>query len=240
VQQGIPVKWTITAPQGSINGCNNRMIIREYNIEHRFSTGENVIEFMPEKTGKFTYSCWMGMIRSSITVLEEGSAVAAASVADIGELPIPAGVVIPTDKVALAEIQKQGIEGSQYQMVTINLRDDGIDPALIVVQWGVPTVWTINNNSLDPGNSRLIFPAYRTQIDMKQGDNVIQLMPSADFDFSTGDNVFYGYVKVVDDLTRLDLDAIKTEVGNFETMMYPDGYFEAAAQGAACCGGSDT
>jgi sulfite exporter TauE/SafE/copper chaperone CopZ len=32
VQQGVPVKWIITAPQGSINGCNNRMIIREYKI----------------------------------------------------------------------------------------------------------------------------------------------------------------------------------------------------------------
>lgn len=27
VQAGIPVRWTIDAPQGSINGCNNRMII---------------------------------------------------------------------------------------------------------------------------------------------------------------------------------------------------------------------
>jgi sulfite exporter TauE/SafE len=71
VQRGVPVKWIITAPQGSINGCNNRMIIREYKIEHRLVPGENLIEFMPEKTGRFPYSCWMGMIRSSITVVEE-------------------------------------------------------------------------------------------------------------------------------------------------------------------------
>jgi sulfite exporter TauE/SafE len=77
VQQGIPVRWTINAPQGSINGCNNRMIVREYGIEHRFQTGDNVIEFMPERTGKFSYSCWMGMIRSSITVVAEGETIAA-------------------------------------------------------------------------------------------------------------------------------------------------------------------
>jgi sulfite exporter TauE/SafE/copper chaperone CopZ len=76
VQQGIPVKWTINAPQGSINGCNNRMIIREYKIEHRFKAGENVIEFTPDKTGRFSYSCWMGMIRSSITVVAEGENIA--------------------------------------------------------------------------------------------------------------------------------------------------------------------
>jgi sulfite exporter TauE/SafE len=74
VQAGTPVKWTINAPQGSINGCNNRMFIREYGIEHQFKTGENVIEFTPTTTGKFAYSCWMGMIRSSITVVEGGAA----------------------------------------------------------------------------------------------------------------------------------------------------------------------
>jgi plastocyanin domain-containing protein len=231
VQQGIPVKWTINAPQGSINGCNNRMIIREYKIEYRFKPGENIIEFTPDRTGKFSYSCWMGMIRSSITVVEEGQ-----NVADTGEPgidPTPAGVTIPADNIALAEIQEEG-----HQAVKINLRDDGIDPAVIVVQRNILTLWTINNNSLDPGNSRLVFPAYYTQIDMEQGENVVQLLPADDFDFSTGDNVFYGYVKVVDDIKKVDIEAIKAEVSEFETLIYPDAYFEAAAQGAGCCGGA--
>ncbi|MDR0708458.1 MAG: heavy metal transporter, partial [Spirochaetaceae bacterium] len=230
VQQGIPVKWTINAPQGSINGCNNRMIIREYKIEHRFTPGENVIEFTPGKTGKFPYSCWMGMIRSSITVVEEGQ-----SLADTGESglkPSPAGAAIPTDNIALAEIQEGG-----YQRVKINLRDDGIDPAIIIVQKGLPVSWLINNDSLDPGNSRLIFPAYYTQVDMVQGDNEINFIAADDFDFSSADNVFYGYVKVVDNLDNVDIETIKTEVSEHETLIYPEAYFETAAQGAACCGG---
>lgn len=71
VRAGIPVKWTITAEQGSINGCNNRIFIPEYNIEKRFELGENVIEFTPTETGTYVYSCWMGMIRSTITVVDE-------------------------------------------------------------------------------------------------------------------------------------------------------------------------
>ena len=71
VRAGTPVKWTVDAPEGSINGCNNRIFIREYGIEHTFSTGENIIEFMPENAGTFRYACWMGMIRSSITVIEK-------------------------------------------------------------------------------------------------------------------------------------------------------------------------
>jgi plastocyanin domain-containing protein len=70
VKQGIPVRWIINAPSGSINGCNNRFIIREYGIQHTFKEGDNVIEFLPEKTGRFPYACWMNMIRSTITVVD--------------------------------------------------------------------------------------------------------------------------------------------------------------------------
>lgn len=34
----------IDAPDGSINGCNNRILIQDYGIEYMFHTGENVIE----------------------------------------------------------------------------------------------------------------------------------------------------------------------------------------------------
>lgn len=72
VQANIPVRWVIDAPKGSINGCNNRMLIRDFGIEYSFQTGENVIEFTPTSSGKISYSCWMGMIRGSIYVTEEG------------------------------------------------------------------------------------------------------------------------------------------------------------------------
>lgn len=74
VQAGIPVKWIIYASEDQINGCNNTMNLSEYGItEYSLHPGENVIEFTPDKTGKFPYSCWMGMIRGSITVTENGS-----------------------------------------------------------------------------------------------------------------------------------------------------------------------
>jgi sulfite exporter TauE/SafE/copper chaperone CopZ len=69
VKAGTPVKWVIDAPQGTINGCNRQMFIPEYDIEHEFQTGENVIEFVPDSPGVYAYSCWMGMIRSTITVV---------------------------------------------------------------------------------------------------------------------------------------------------------------------------
>ncbi|MGN0614184.1 MAG: sulfite exporter TauE/SafE family protein [Porcipelethomonas sp.] len=69
VQAGIPVRWIIDAPEGSINGCNYKIMIQEYDMEYTFHTGENIIEFTPEKTGNVEYSCWMGMIRGNIFVV---------------------------------------------------------------------------------------------------------------------------------------------------------------------------
>ena len=71
VQAGIPVQWNIQAEAGDINGCNNRIIIPEYNLEKPLEPGDNIIEFTPDKSGVVPYSCWMGMIRSQITVVDD-------------------------------------------------------------------------------------------------------------------------------------------------------------------------
>jgi hypothetical protein len=41
---------------------------------------------------------------------------------------------------------------------------------------------------------------------------------------------------VVEDLNNADIEAIKKEVSEFETLIYPDAYFETTAQDAGCCG----
>ncbi|AEF81943.1 heavy metal transport/detoxification protein [Leadbettera azotonutricia ZAS-9] len=226
VQQGIPVRWTINAPQGSITGCNNQMYIREYDINWRFKSGENVIEFVPKKAGRFSYSCWMGMIRSSITVVEAGASAGAADIPGTTAqpaAPVPAGVNISAERIAVAEIQEEG-----WQKVGIKLTDEGFEPSVLVVQIGLPVLWIIDNDSLDPGNGSLLFPAFRARLEASQGENGIQFVPEGDFEFSTGDNIFYGFVKAVDDINRIDNEGIKQELAEFETLIYPDGYFEEA------------
>ncbi|WP_051188639.1 urease accessory protein UreH domain-containing protein [Proteocatella sphenisci] len=74
VQKGVPVKWIINVDKENLNGCNNEIIVPEYGLDIKLQPGENVLEFTPGETGKFGYSCWMGMIRSSITVVDDLSA----------------------------------------------------------------------------------------------------------------------------------------------------------------------
>ena len=68
VKAGAPVKWTVEASDGSINGCNYKIIQQDLGIEYAFDEGENTIEFTPEKAGTYTYTCWMGMITGKIYV----------------------------------------------------------------------------------------------------------------------------------------------------------------------------
>lgn len=240
VQAGIPVKWIIDAPQGSINGCNNRMIIREYNIEYSFKTGENVIEFTPEKTGKVTYSCWMGMIRGNIYVTEAGAPKSATGSDADGILkeyapktPVPAGYAIPVDDVAIAEDAEDDY-GNSIQKITMELTDDGFKPAAAVIKSGVDVQWNIIDNTSESNyDTWLLVPEFATQLPLEKGENSLYFTPAGSFDFSTGDNKFYGYIKVVDDLQNMDLNAVKEEIRNFQTLIWPDETFQGA--GGSCC-----
>lgn len=244
VQANTPVKWTITAPDGSINGCNYKILIPEYNITYELKKGDNVIEFTPTKTGKVPYSCWMGMIRSSINVVDaDGSSTADSaeattqtpsqdansysSVADLLQ-PKPANYTIPTDELAIAERKED------YQQVTIELTDEGFKPAVVVVESGIDVEWVINNTSFSEENYTLLVPAYQKQVPLNNGQNPLYVNPTQDFDFSNKNNTYYGYVKVVENLDSIDQDALKEEISNYQTLIWPAQTFEAdTTSGAA-------
>lgn len=70
VQKGMPVRFNLHADAENLNGCNGSIIIPEFDIQKKLEAGDNIIEFTPEKTGIYGYTCWMGMISSQITVID--------------------------------------------------------------------------------------------------------------------------------------------------------------------------
>jgi len=75
VQIGIPVKMIFVVAPGNLNGCNNAIIIPSLNIQKPLIVGETTVEFTPQQVGEIRYACWMNMIRSTITVVEDLSKV---------------------------------------------------------------------------------------------------------------------------------------------------------------------
>ncbi len=233
VQAGIPVKWVIDAPEGSINGCNDRIVIPDYGVEYTFHTGENVIEFTPDTAGTVRYSCWMGMIRGNIFVTggtEDGIAASGETVS----VPTRAGYRIPTEKLAMASLSGNK-SGNVVQEVSIELTDGGFIPAVIVAQRGLPLLWNIKNSmaGAETGTD-LLAPYYSKRLTLGAGVNRLSLYPTESFDVSTGDNRFYVYVKVLDDLSAADEAAIRDEVAAYEPLIYPPEVFERPRM--SCCG----
>ncbi|MFZ5354474.1 MAG: sulfite exporter TauE/SafE family protein [Bacillota bacterium] len=71
VQKGVPVKFIINADEANINGCNDAILIPKYNLQKGLNPGQNIIEFTPEEAGVIPYTCWMGMISSTITIVDD-------------------------------------------------------------------------------------------------------------------------------------------------------------------------
>jgi sulfite exporter TauE/SafE/plastocyanin len=69
VKSGTPVEWHFKAPKGSIAGCNNSVSMDYFGVQKFLHDGDNVITFTPEDKGNFDYTCSMGMITGTITVI---------------------------------------------------------------------------------------------------------------------------------------------------------------------------
>jgi len=69
LQKDIPVRWVINGIE--INGCNNRIIVRDYGLDFPINKGEQTIEFTPNKEGVVRWSCWMGMIPGTFVVVND-------------------------------------------------------------------------------------------------------------------------------------------------------------------------
>lgn len=253
VQKGIPVKWTIQAETGDINGCNNSIIIQKYKIKKDLQVGDNVIEFTPTESGTVPFSCWMGMIRSKITVVDDLNNVALEVVQDNSGVVSSAGgsccatggsysgntgsssgssssdnndgstassgnnsynnlldVEIPTDEIGIAKIQ------DDLQTIDLTYDENGFSPAVVVVQEGLNTVWTINGRNVDLDSNLILFPYYYATLEVKEGENPINFYPEYDFDFYTSDGAYYGYVKVVEDINNVDQKALREEIANYK------------------------
>ena len=70
VEAGVPVRWNIHAEAEKITGCNNEMVIPALGLRVPLSEGDNIVEFTVDEPGVIPYTCWMGMLRGTITAVE--------------------------------------------------------------------------------------------------------------------------------------------------------------------------
>ena len=71
VQKGKKVKLILNVQENYLTGCNNVVMINEFNIKKKLEVGENIIEFTPDKVGTYSMNCWMNMITNNIKVIDD-------------------------------------------------------------------------------------------------------------------------------------------------------------------------
>jgi plastocyanin domain-containing protein len=113
------------------------------------------------------------------------------------------------------------------QVAEIRVDDNGYSPAVIVVQRGLKAKIRFVPGRLSACNSVVVFPEYNGALDL--GSNQLEtpyLEVQRDFTFQCGMGMLHGYVKVVDDISAVDMKAVRRQV---------DAY-RASAAGGGCCG----
>jgi len=74
VKKGVPVR--LVADIANMPGCSKSLVFPEFGIRKTVSAGDNVIEFTPQKSGTFAFSCSMNMYRGTMVVEEDDGSVA--------------------------------------------------------------------------------------------------------------------------------------------------------------------
>jgi sulfite exporter TauE/SafE/copper chaperone CopZ len=242
VQAGVPVRWIISAKADDLNGCNNPLTIPQYGIRKQLLPGDNLIEFTPSQAGTIGYTCWMGMISSYIKVVPDLNRIAAADLKELSPDDLAAalgpgaggggccgatpgrfaGGRIPVDAIQVAR------RAGNIQEAEVTVDGEGYTPAVIVMQRGVKGRIRFLPGRLDACNYLVYFPAYQGGLDLSQGRLETPYLEIAeDFTFECGMGMLHGYVKVVEDLTRVDLKEVKRQVAAFKP---------SVGSGGGCCG----
>ncbi len=223
VQKGIPVRFIINAEQQNINGCNGTVIIPKYGIEKELKAGQNVIEFTPEETGKVPYSCWMGMIRSTINVVDDITQVKQEDISEADSQGLTGSASCCAGGANVKSLSDTAIEDiyvakaeNNLQTVKIAVDENGYTPNIIVLQKGIKAKFVFDAKNLNSCNSTVVFPEYQGSINLGAGQlETPELEVSDNFGFSCSMGMLTGYVKVVDDINQIDLEAVKAEAQNY-------------------------
>ena len=211
VQAGVPVKWTLYAPPGSINGCNNAVISNKFGIKQGLKEGETVIEFIPDIAGNFPFSCWMGMISSNILVVDDLASFdpellnsKVTSEYEPIEVQIPE---IDTDDFAFSK----NTEGQLIAELEVDI--NGFGNSVLVMEKDKETIWDIKTGTIDENTNQIVFPFFRAQVDLQEHyTHRIKIVPTEDFYFYTWNGDYLGFVLVVESLEEINLDELMERI----------------------------
>ena len=149
IQRGIKTKLIIDGD--TITSCNNQVIFPSLNIKKTLSKGENIIEFTPTDED-INFSCWMGMKRAQIKVVDDINSIQQDSTSSsTNTTPTENEEMqfygLPVSKIPTSKLIKSTEISNNEQSINITGLVDSFEPLVIVVRNDLPL--TVN---FDVGN----------------------------------------------------------------------------------------
>lgn len=227
VKKGMPVKWVVDVKQ--LTGCNNTIVVPDMNVQQKLQNGKNVIEFTPG-TEDIPFSCWMGMKRGMIKVVDNLGEISAtsskadgidASTKSTAESSSETKASIygnDIDKVPTERLVRKAEVTNNQQSLAVKGIGYEFEPLVMVVNRGIKTKLTIDLSQFDQAaGSFLILNTKTKQIAAEfTGKEAI-----AEVDFTmdrTGTYGIYlneeellGIIEAVDDVTAVDLEVVRKQ-----------------------------
>jgi sulfite exporter TauE/SafE/plastocyanin domain-containing protein/copper chaperone CopZ len=225
VQKDMPVKWIIEGEE--ITGCNNSIVLPDMNIQQKLQSGNNLIEFTPGSED-LNFSCWMGMKRGVIKVVDNLEAITATSSdgegIDSAVTAPPAEPAQPSiygddlSKVATERLVKKAEMDANEQTITIKGTGYEFEPLIMAVNKGINTKVTLDLSSFDNAEGYfMILNSSTMQIVTDftgtKGINNIEftISNSGSYGIYLNEKELLGMIEVVDDLNSVDPEEIRTK-----------------------------
>lgn len=231
VQKGIPVRWVVDGKE--MNSCNNAIVARDLNLEWKIKKGENVKEFTPGDKD-INFSCWMGMIRGVIKVVDNldsvdtskpdsslppastGPSCCATPIDEDSETPSQPSIYgddisqAPTDTL----VNKAIIEG-KYQSANFKGIGYELQPLIVVTGNSTKTKLTFDLSAFDNAEGEYQIIAADTGEEVtsftaKKGINEIDFNPgkTGGYGIVQGDYIL-GIIEVVDNIETTNLEELR-------------------------------
>ncbi|QGU95347.1 heavy metal transport/detoxification protein [Clostridium bovifaecis] len=233
IQKGMPVKWIIDGKE--LNSCNNAIVVQALNREVKLKRGENIIEFTPD--GKdINFSCWMGMIRGVIKVVDNLSSVDT-SKSDPSLPPASTGpscCAAPIDddseyssqpsiygsdltKVPTKTLINKASVSEKYQSAKFKGIGYELQPLIVVTGNSKKTKLTFDLSAFDNAEGKYLLLDAATGVEVysftaKKGINEVEFIPEKAGAYAIlKDDFVLGIIEVVDDLETADLEQVRNK-----------------------------
>ncbi|MEH7494268.1 urease accessory protein UreH domain-containing protein [Neobacillus niacini] len=225
VQKGMPVKWVVEGEE--ITGCNNTIVVPDMNIQQKLQSGNNLIEFTPGDED-LNFSCWMGMKRGVIKVVDDLDAITASSSdgegVDSAVTAPPAEPVKPSiygndfSKVATDRLVKLAEVTTDGQTLTIKGNGYEFEPLIMVVNKGLKTTLALDLTDFDNAEGYFMIlnsstKQIVTDFTGTKGVNIIEFSveTSGSYGIFLNEQELLGIIEVVDDINTVDVEVVRAK-----------------------------